>query len=293
MATTAQINNFIKTISPIVQKVAKERGYKVASPIIAQACLESNYGLSKLSANYFNYFGLKCGSSWKGKSVNISTKEEYKAGVITNIKDNFRVYSSMEDGVNGYFDFISTKRYSNLKNASTANEYLTLIKQDGYATDSNYVNSNMKMVNLYDLTKYDNFNNIDTNTTINNTLKDNNTIAQEVIDDKWGTGTTRVNNLKNAGYDPVAIQTIVNQKLNNNATNKTTTNNNTNNNTFKVGDTIKIKKGAKYTNGKSIPNWVTNSVLYCRKIANNTVTFSTKKTGAITGVTNQSNVSKA
>jgi lysozyme family protein len=61
----------------------------------------------------------------------------------------------MEDGVKGYFDFISTKRYANLKSASTPKEYLELIKKDGYATSSSYVNTNMSCITKYDLDKYD------------------------------------------------------------------------------------------------------------------------------------------
>jgi hypothetical protein len=61
-------------------------------------------------------------------------------------------------GVKGYFDFISTSRYANLKGAATAQEYLELIKRDGYATSSSYVNTCMNVVNRYGLnTKYDVF----------------------------------------------------------------------------------------------------------------------------------------
>lgn len=157
MATAAQIKKFIKDIAPLIQAEAKKNGYKVASPIIAQACIESAYGTSLLSSKYHNYFGLKCGSYWKGKSVNMSTKEEYTTGTLTTIKDNFRVYDSMAEGVAGYFDFISTTRYKNLKTAKTAQVYLERIKADGYATASTYVASNMALVEKYNLTQYDDF----------------------------------------------------------------------------------------------------------------------------------------
>ena len=160
MATAAQAKQFIKEIAPIIQRYAKQYGYKVASPIIAQACIESAFGTSSLGFRYHNYFGMKCGSSWKGKSVNLATKEEYKAGILTGIKANFRAYDSMDEGVNGYFVFVSSKRYSNLKEATTPKEYLEMIKADGYATSSTYVNTNMSCINKYDLTKYDNLNGV-------------------------------------------------------------------------------------------------------------------------------------
>ena len=39
------------------------------------------------------------------------------------------------------------------------------------------------------------------------------TIAYEVIDGKWGNGQDRINRLRAAGYDPYAIQSIVNYLL--------------------------------------------------------------------------------
>lgn len=155
MASSAQAKQFIQIIGPIIQEEAKKRGYKVASPIIAQACIESAFGTSKLGSRWHNYFGMKCGNTWKGASVNLSTKEEYKVGQLTTIRDNFRAYATMEEGVCGYFEFISTKRYSNLKQAKTPKEYLELIKKDGYATSSTYVNTNLSCISKYDLTKYD------------------------------------------------------------------------------------------------------------------------------------------
>lgn len=157
MASSAQAKQFIETIGPIIQEEAKARGYKVASAIVAQACIESGYNTSLLSMKYHNYFGMKCGSAWKGPSVNLATKEEYNSQLVS-IRDNFRAYPDMIAGVKGYFDFISTSRYANLKGAATAQEYLELIKRDGYATSSSYVNTCMNVVNRYGLdTKFDVF----------------------------------------------------------------------------------------------------------------------------------------
>lgn len=205
---TAEREQFINTIGPIISRVAKERGYHVASPIIAQALVESRYGESSLGWKYHNYFGMKCGSAWKGKSVNLKTKEEYKVGVLTTIKDNFRVYDSMEEGINGYFDFISAKRYANLKTATTPREYLEMIKADGYATSSTYVTTNLSYISRHNLTRFD-FEQTPSN------RKTNEEIAMEVINQKWGNGYERKTRLKRAGYDYDAIQKLVNQILSN------------------------------------------------------------------------------
>ena len=146
---------FIEKIAKCVKKYAYVYGIEVHSPIIAQAILESGWGKSKLASRYHNYFGLKCGSTWKGKSVNMATKEEYKVGTLTNIRDNFRVYDSMDAGVKGYFDFINTNRYANLKGVRSPKEYVKRIKADGYATCSRYVDNIMRVIHDYNLTRFD------------------------------------------------------------------------------------------------------------------------------------------
>ena len=148
-------NEFVEQIAKCVKKYAYIYGIEVHSPIIAQAILESGWGKSGLASKYHNYFGLKCGSSWKGKSVNMATKEEYKVGTLTNIRDNFRVYDSMEAGVKGYFDFIHTSRYANLKGVKSPEEYVIRIKADGYATSSKYVDNIIKVIRDNNLKRFD------------------------------------------------------------------------------------------------------------------------------------------
>ena len=148
-------NEFIEQIAKCVKKYAYVYGIEVHSPIIAQAILESGWGKSGLASKYHNYFGLKCGSYWKGKSVNMATKEEYKVGTLTNIRDNFRVYDSMEAGVKGYFDFINTSRYANLKGVKSPEEYVRRLKADGYATSSKYVDNVMRVIRDNKLTRFD------------------------------------------------------------------------------------------------------------------------------------------
>lgn len=146
---------FIEQIAAYVKKYAASFDICVHSPVIAQAILESGWGKSTLASKYHNYFGLKCGTKWTGKSVNLTTQEEYQPGTLTTIKDNFRVYDSMEEGVKGYFEFIQLARYQNLKGIADPRTYLETIKADGYATSSAYVENNMKLITQYNLTRYD------------------------------------------------------------------------------------------------------------------------------------------
>ena len=152
--TRAQADAFIAKIAPLIRAEAEKRGYHTCAAVIAQAIIESKAGTSGL-AKHNNFFGLKCGSSWKGASVNMKTKEEYKVGTLTTIRDNFRAYSSMADGVRGYYDFIATKRYQNLKSATNYKEYAQILKADGYATSSTYVTTLCSTVTKYGLTAWD------------------------------------------------------------------------------------------------------------------------------------------
>lgn len=148
---------FVINIATYVRKYAPKYGVLVYSPIIAQAIHESGWGESSLAYKYHNYFGLKCGTLWTGKSVNLSTKEEYTAGTLTTIRDNFRVYDNMEQGVKGYFEFLfnNRTRYNNLKGVTNPRTYLQNIKNDGYATGSLYVDHTMTVLTLYNLTQFD------------------------------------------------------------------------------------------------------------------------------------------
>lgn len=158
--TETQAKEFIEMIAPLMVAEGHKRGYTVISTAIAQAIIEGACGTSKLAkAPYYNHFGLKAGSTWlkAGKpAVNMKTKEEYTVGKLTTINDYFRAYpNGNAEGVAGYYDFISTKRYANLKTARNYIEYANMLKIDGYATSSTYISTLCKTVVKYDLTKYD------------------------------------------------------------------------------------------------------------------------------------------
>ena len=148
-------NDFLEEIAGYICEYAPKYDILCPSAVIAQAILESGWGESTLAAKYHNYFGMKCGTLWQGKSVNMKTQEEYTPGELTTITDNFRVYDSMEDGVIGYFEFIQMPRYRNLKGIKDPAEYLETISADGYATSSAYAENCMRVVTENNLTKYD------------------------------------------------------------------------------------------------------------------------------------------
>lgn len=175
---------FIQKVAEKVRKYAPLYGIGVHSPIIAQAIIESGWGDSVLASKYNNYFGLKCGSSWKGSSVNMDTREEYKPGVVTNIRDNFRTYEDFDAGIRGYFEFISYSRYANLKGVTNPREYCEKLKSDGYATSSSYVDTLMRVIQENNLTRFDNSDSPQSDVDIEN-------LAQRVIKGEFGNGEER------------------------------------------------------------------------------------------------------
>ena len=155
--TTVQ-SDFIKEIGPLLQKYAVANGYNIAvvPAMIAQACVESFYksGLSVLASRYHNYWGMKAGSGYKGSTVNMSTGEEYTVGTITQIRDNFRTYANMTEGVQGYFKFLSYSNYRACKLAKTPEEFAKALKAGGWATSSVYVNSILNAIKNYGTARY-------------------------------------------------------------------------------------------------------------------------------------------
>lgn len=151
---------FINAIGPLCVKYAQKYGFKVASPAIAQACLESGYGTSP-KALHHNYFGLKyrqgrvtCnnGTFFDGGS------EQNPDGSYRPITDSWYNFDNMDKGVEGYYQFINIPNYAKVKEAKDPLTYLQEIKNAHYATSINYVQNVYAVVQKWNLTSYDNFN---------------------------------------------------------------------------------------------------------------------------------------
>lgn len=148
---------FIEAIAQAAIKYAPQYGICVISPVVAQACLESAYGTSN-KAKYNNFFGLKyrkdrvsCHSGY----FRDGSQEQKADGTYYPVQDDWYAFASLEDGVQGYFQFINIDRYANLKGVTDAHKYLELLKEDGYATSLDYVENVWSVVQKYGLTKYD------------------------------------------------------------------------------------------------------------------------------------------
>ena len=154
---------FIEDIAKYVQKYAPQYGIAVCSPIIAQSVLESQYGQSELAVNAHNYFGLKYRSGRCPTASGIYYKvgsEQNADGTYTSSAMQWMKFDNMEKGVQGYFDFINIPNYAALKGITDPLLYLQTIKDCKYATSINYVQNVYKVIEKWDLTKYDKFDNI-------------------------------------------------------------------------------------------------------------------------------------
>lgn len=180
-------NKFLQTISKIVVNENKKRGNPIfSSVVIAQSICESAWGQSYLMMKANAIFGIKAGSNWKGKVYNANTKECYDGKTYTNINAYFRAYNSLEESVEDYFDLIcKNSRYRKALVSTTPKECIIEIKNGGYATSPNYVNTIMSIINSNNLTKYDMTDEIDIE---KYTIKE---LAEMVIAGKFGNGEER------------------------------------------------------------------------------------------------------
>ena len=124
------------------------------SVLIAQAALESGWGKSTLAAKYNNYFGIKAGSSWTGKTVTMQTGEVLNGQNVT-INGTFRVYDSLIDSIRDRNRLLSMPRYASVRTASTPQAQIEAIKNSGYATALSYVSSIVNTINANNLLKFD------------------------------------------------------------------------------------------------------------------------------------------
>jgi murein L,D-transpeptidase YcbB/YkuD len=161
MASAVVIANFIKEIAPCAQYAYKTLGKVKPSVCIAMACVESAYGTSNIMRKNNAFLGQKTGTGktatkyWNKTFFTSKTKEEYIIGQHVVIKDSFRSYQSMLQCVLNYYELLNTSLYSKVKSDADYITQMQQIKQCGYMTSSTEVNSVIKLIQAYELYKYD------------------------------------------------------------------------------------------------------------------------------------------
>lgn len=152
--------NFINDIKEVA--IDNYEKYKVLPSItIAQAILESNWGESRLSSDFNNYFGIKADANWNGESVFLETNEFYN----NTINDKFRKYKNKYDSIRDHGKFLyENKRYKNngVFSAKTYIPQAIALQNAGYSTieDSNgkkvYAQYLINLIKQYNLQLIDN-----------------------------------------------------------------------------------------------------------------------------------------
>ncbi len=120
-----------------------------ASIILAQGIIESQYGNSRLARQGHNHFGLKCRSTWKGKTILASDDAPNEC---------FRKYdNAYQSFIDHSFMITHNKRYNSLFKLKS-NNYKGWAKgllKAGYATNAKYADLLVTLIKQYELQKFD------------------------------------------------------------------------------------------------------------------------------------------
>lgn len=147
---------FVAQLTPYAQELSVSHGIR-PSILVAQAALESNWGNSQLAQESNNYFGVKNST---GKEY--ETKEFTQDGWIE-IRAPFKQYDSMYDSVLDYANLLKSgtswdaNLYQEVIEAPTYEEAAYALTEAGYATDPNYAEKVIEIIDAHQLDALDNF----------------------------------------------------------------------------------------------------------------------------------------
>ena len=139
------VNVFFNNLAPIVvnEYIRRHGEYRLyPSTVLAMAALESGYNL-----NAETLFGIK------GEGQILDTTE-YIGGQYVNVKDSFKLYPSISASVQGLYDLMQIERYHPACECVEWEEECRQIQKCGYATDPNYSDKLISIVNSYQLTMF-------------------------------------------------------------------------------------------------------------------------------------------
>lgn len=143
---------FIESVAPGAINGWNKYGV-LPSVTVAQAIIESGWGRSGLATQAHNLFGIK--GSYNGNSVTMPTREVY-GGRSVYINDAFRAYANNSQSVEDHGDFLYVNScYHNLLGDTNYASVARKLQADGYATDPNYANALIRMVQTYGLNQLD------------------------------------------------------------------------------------------------------------------------------------------
>ena len=121
---------------------------------IAQAILESGWGKSTLATKGNNLFGIKKGN-WLGEIITLPTKEYYN-GNWTTINAEFRKYNNYGESIKDHSTLLNSNWYAEVLQNNHYIGQAKALQNCGYATDPNYCNLLIQIIEENELYKYDN-----------------------------------------------------------------------------------------------------------------------------------------
>jgi Mannosyl-glycoprotein endo-beta-N-acetylglucosaminidase len=143
-----QAREYIERFGNIAREEMQKYGIP-ASISLAQGLVESRAGTSRLAVRNNNHFGMKCFSKKcpKGHCSNFTDDHH---------KDFFRIYPSPWESWRAHSQMLSNGRYASLKkHGRDYRKWAHGLKGIGYATDRNYAEKLIGMIEKFDLHRYD------------------------------------------------------------------------------------------------------------------------------------------
>ena len=153
------VNVFFNNLAPIVvNEFIKRHGQHRIYPstVLSMAALESGYNL-----NAYTLFGIK----GEGKELDTS---EYINNSWVDIKASFKMYPSITASVQGLYDLMQLDRYTPACNCTDWEEECRQIQMCGYATDPDYADKLIAIINANKLTMFNSLDKMSVDNTENN-----------------------------------------------------------------------------------------------------------------------------
>ena len=142
--------DYIEKYAPVAVREMKNNKIP-ASITLSQALIESGAGKSELAIYANNHFGIKCHQGWKGETF---THDDDAPG------ECFRKYKTAEESFVDHSLFLTTRpRYASLFQLDIYDykAWAQGLRKAGYATNPRYAEILIKVIEDYELSKYDRF----------------------------------------------------------------------------------------------------------------------------------------
>ncbi len=147
--------NFIETVGTL-SRSDQHADRILPSVTIAQAILESGWGKSMLTKKANALFGIKAGKDWTGRVYSCNTQECYDGVHFTKETAVFRAYDSLAESIADHGAFLcGLTRYQNVIGEKDYRAACIALKTAGYATDPGYSQKLIRLIETYDLTRFD------------------------------------------------------------------------------------------------------------------------------------------